>query len=91
MPKSHPVTVAEIARLAHGAAAAVPDPTCELIKTIRVTMATGADPYIVIGILIQAAATVVTKSIPPQARPKVATASVAMLINCLQSNEAKPR
>lgn len=89
MPKPHAATVAEIARLAHEAAAAVPDPAGELVKAIRATMASDADPYIVIGILIQAAATVVSESIPPQERPRVAAASVAMLINCLQPNVAK--
>jgi hypothetical protein len=90
MPNNHTATVAKIARLAHEAAAAVPDPADELVKAIRAAMATDADPYLVIGILIQATATVVSESIPPQARPEVAAASIAMLINRLRANRAAP-
>jgi hypothetical protein len=86
MPKTHTATVAEIAHLAHEAAAAVPDPAGELIKAIRAAMATDADPYTIIGILIEAAATVASESIPSQARPKVAAASIAMLIDRLLAN-----
>ena len=75
--------VDDLIRQAEQAVANKPDPVRLVAELILLTGDRGADPYLLIGALIEGAARTLAKHIPPERHPVAAAATVRLLLDRL--------
>jgi hypothetical protein len=78
---------AKLVALANRAADGAPDPVRTLADTVRVTVAGNADPYLVIGTLVEGTIHTLGARIPPECQNDTARALLQLLKDRLQANE----
>ena len=71
--------VEALIRRVHRVAAGRPDPMHILAQTISMTGAIGADPYAVLGVLVEGAVQTIIQQIPEERRAEAAAALVQLL------------
>jgi hypothetical protein len=78
--------LAKLVALVNRAAECEPNPARCLVTTIRATVASNADPYLVIGILLEGAVHTVCSRIPHMRRQDTANALLRLLKDRLEAN-----
>jgi len=72
-------SVGAIVKSAEEAAARYPDPIARLARDISTTIAGDADPYILVGMLLEAAACSIASTVPTERQRDVAAAAISTL------------
>lgn len=85
MPNSPFPAVDALIRQVQSVAADRPDPTLILAEVIRIIGASEADPYLIIGILVEGAAHTLVKHIPAERQADTAAAMVQLLRDRLKA------
>jgi hypothetical protein len=80
-------TVNTLSDQARQAADQTPNPLAEVIAVTKTAMQGGVDPYLMVGVLLEAIVQILTSDIPPERRPATELATVVMLKQRL----ARPR
>jgi hypothetical protein len=71
---------------AEQAAAATPDPTNLLAHVIRLTVDTDADPYLILGVLVEGVAHTLAMRIPDERRSEIAGEVSRLLVERLKAH-----
>jgi hypothetical protein len=85
MPDRPFPAVEALIRRVQRAAASRPDPIYILAQTISMTGAIEADPYAVLGVLVEGAVQTIAQHIPPQQQKETATTLVELLKERLEA------
>jgi hypothetical protein len=72
-------TVDTLTAQARQAAEATPCPLNELIGSIKTTLASEADPYLLVGVLLEGIVQVLAKRVPTERKPATEVAAMLML------------
>ena len=72
-------TVNTLSDQARQAADQTPNPLAEVIAVTKTAMQGGVDPYLMVGVLLEAIVQILTSDIPPERRPATELATVVML------------
>jgi hypothetical protein len=85
MPDQHFRTIERLIRQANQASSRKPDPIQMLAEVIRLVTADGADPYMILGILIEGAVHTVASHIPAERQAETAEQLAQLLAERLQA------
>jgi hypothetical protein len=73
--------VARLARLAQEAAEGHPDQVAVFRAAVKAAIASEADPYLVIGLMVEGIAATISDQRPPEQRREIAAATIHLLLD----------
>jgi len=85
MPDRRYLTLDTLIRQANRISDREPDSLQLLAHMLRLALDDGADPYLLVGVLVEGAALAVTEYVPPQLQPEAAVSVVDLLAERLRA------